>query len=74
MRTPETYYFHLGFISFAKHKGKVIYTVWFYDEQPEFLYTVKGGIVKDEAHLKQLLSVKSHKDVMEIQSLGSVYQ
>jgi len=66
-RTPETYYFSHGYVSFSKMPidHSIDYAIWVYTDEGMTLSLLESGHLKDEAHLKQLLA---------IQDLGSVSQ
>lgn len=63
MRTPETYYFSNGYITFYKNKGNIEYDVWTWNKEGTRCYTIQTGKLRDQEHLKQLTA---------IQHLGSV--
>lgn len=57
-RKPMTHYYRNGHISFSvSRKDKELWYSWKqWDEEGITLYTLERGKVKDEAHLKNLLS------------------
>jgi len=62
-RTPETYYFKGGYVSFRKHKGILRYAIYFWDIEGVNIWSYEAGRVRDEAHLKQLLAIQDLGDV-----------
>jgi hypothetical protein len=63
LRTPETHYIDHGFIKFFKNLGVNYFTVYFYAELGDELYSIHTGKLEDKVQLKKILLCKNQKDM-----------